>query len=127
MDRHPATGREGLPPVALVLEAGRKRTRRPGAPPRTAEQKKAKAKADRERLLRRVRASRHAWHAPAHWEDGIMTAQPHPALPVVATTGTPLRRFGAADLVALLRPAVEHPGPGARHRTALLDSPPTGG
>ncbi|MFF3597977.1 replication-relaxation family protein [Kitasatospora indigofera] len=67
---YPATGREGLPPVALVLEAGRKRNRRPGAPPLTPEQKKEKAKADHERLLRRLReveaASEHAWYASTY-------------------------------------------------------------
>ncbi|MFJ2779452.1 MULTISPECIES: hypothetical protein [unclassified Kitasatospora] len=34
---YPQTGREGLLPVALVLEAGRKRPRRPGSKPFTAE------------------------------------------------------------------------------------------
>ncbi|MFI6850032.1 hypothetical protein OG535_40035 [Kitasatospora sp. NBC_00085] len=96
---YPATGREGLPPVALVLEAGRKRNRRPGAPPLTAEQKKAKAKADHERLLRRIReveaASEHTWHTPTYRGEGI-TARDYPrALPVVATTMPLLRRFGA--------------------------------
>ncbi|MEV0193131.1 hypothetical protein AB0I39_31945 [Kitasatospora purpeofusca] len=97
---YPATGREGLPPAALVPEAGRKRNRRPGAPPLTAEQKKAKAKADHERLLRRIReveaASGHAWHAPTYREEGVTASDYHRALPVVATTMPLLRRFGAA-------------------------------
>ncbi|WP_380286483.1 replication-relaxation family protein [Kitasatospora purpeofusca] len=96
---YPATGREGLPPVALVLEAGRKRNRRPGAPPLTPEQKKAKAKADHERLLRRIReveaASEHAWHAPAYRGEETTARDYHRALPVVATTMPLLRRFGA--------------------------------
>ncbi|MFI8085351.1 hypothetical protein ACIF6L_31740 [Kitasatospora sp. NPDC086009] len=96
---YPATGREGLPPVALVLEAGRKRNRRPGAPPLTAEQKKAKAKADHERLLNHIRrieaASVPAWRAPTHrWEE-TSARDYHRALPVVATTMPLLRKFGA--------------------------------
>ncbi|MFJ4672720.1 replication-relaxation family protein [Kitasatospora purpeofusca] len=93
------TGREGLPPVALVLEAGRKRNRRPGAPPLTPEQKKEKAKADHQRLLNHIRqieaASQSAWHAPTHrWEE-TSARDYHRALPVVATTMPLLRKFGA--------------------------------
>ncbi|MFJ9777783.1 replication-relaxation family protein [Kitasatospora sp. NPDC101157] len=96
---YPPTGREGLPPVALVLEAGRKRNRRPGAPPLTAEQKKAKAKADHERLLRHIReieaASEPTWHAPAYRGEETTARDYHRALPVVATTMPLLRKFGA--------------------------------
>ncbi len=96
---YPPTGREGLPPVALILEAGRKRNRRPCAPPLTAEQKKAKAKADHERLLRRIReveaASEPTWHAPDYRSDDTTARDHHRALPVVATTMPLLRRFGA--------------------------------
>ncbi|MFD4661513.1 hypothetical protein ACFWP2_38560 [Kitasatospora sp. NPDC058444] len=96
---YPPTGREGLPPVALVLEAGRKRDRRPGAPPLTPEQKKAKAKTDHDRLLRRIReveaASESAWHAPAYRGEETTARDYHRALPVIATTMPLLRRFGA--------------------------------
>ena len=96
---YPPTGREGLPPVALVLEAGRKRNRRPGAPPLTPEQRKEKAKADHERLLNHIRqieaASEPAWHAPTHRREETCARDYHRALPVVATTMPLLRKFGA--------------------------------
>lgn len=49
----PATGGEGLPPVALVLEAGRKR-RRPGTAPLAPAQKKAEQERDDKRLPARI-------------------------------------------------------------------------
>ncbi|MFE4397924.1 MULTISPECIES: replication-relaxation family protein [Streptomycetaceae] len=58
---YPPTGREGLPSVALVLEAGRKRDR-PGAEQLTPQQKAEKAKRDHERLLRRHGADAPVWH-----------------------------------------------------------------
>ncbi|MBD0694778.1 hypothetical protein [Streptomyces sp. CBMA123] len=45
---YPPTGREGLPPVALVLEAGRKRDQ-PGTKRLTPQQKAEKAERDHER------------------------------------------------------------------------------
>ncbi|MFE2415172.1 hypothetical protein ACFXDE_43325 [Kitasatospora sp. NPDC059408] len=95
---YPPTGHEGLPPVALVLEAGRKRTR-PGAKPLTPEQKEEKAKQDHQRLLHRMAevetASEDIWHAPAYGGDAVHARNYHRALPVVATTLPLLRRFGA--------------------------------
>ncbi|MGA5824290.1 replication-relaxation family protein [Kitasatospora sp. NPDC094028] len=95
---YPATGREGLPPVALVLEAGRKRDR-PGAKRLTPEQKKEKAKRDHERLMNRMAdveaASKAAWYAPAYGCDAVHARNYHRALPVVATTLPLLRRCGA--------------------------------
>ncbi|WP_195911422.1 replication-relaxation family protein [Streptomyces kaniharaensis] len=95
---YPPTGREGLPPVALVFEAGRKRTR-PGTKPLTPEQKKEKEKADHLRLLRRIQAveaaSEDAWYAPPYRGDNITARNYHHALPVVATTLPLLCRFGA--------------------------------
>ncbi|MFE5587909.1 replication-relaxation family protein [Kitasatospora sp. NPDC056531] len=95
---YPPTGREGLPPVALVLEAGRRRTR-PGTKPLTPEQKKEKAKTDHLRLLRRIQAveaaSEGAWYAPPYRGHNITARNHHHALPVVATTLPLLRRLGA--------------------------------
>ncbi|WBP91942.1 replication-relaxation family protein [Kitasatospora cathayae] len=95
---YPPTGREGLPPVALVFEASRKRTR-PGTKPLTPEQKKEKTKADHLRLLRRIQAvetaSETSWYAPPYRGDNITARDHHRALPIVATTLPLLRRFGA--------------------------------
>ncbi|MGW2256149.1 hypothetical protein ACWCXH_39355 [Kitasatospora sp. NPDC001660] len=95
---YPPTGREGLPPLALVFEAGRKRTR-PGTKPLTPEQKKEKTKADHLRLLRRIQAveaaSEDAWYAPPYRGDNLTARDHHRALPIVATTLPLLRRFGA--------------------------------
>ncbi|MFD9598407.1 hypothetical protein ACFWA9_37380 [Kitasatospora sp. NPDC059973] len=95
---YPATGREGLPPVALVLEAGRKR-RRPGDKPLTPAQKKAKQERDDKRLLRRIEAveaaSENIWAPLAVRKEGVTARYYHQALPVVATTLSHLRRFGA--------------------------------
>ncbi|KOV13300.1 hypothetical protein ADK60_29845 [Streptomyces sp. XY431] len=97
---YPATRREGLPPVALVFEAGRKRAPRPGTAPLTDEQKKEKAKTDHRRLLRRIYTvetdSEATWYAPPYREDGITARDYHHALPVVATT-LPLLRARGAD------------------------------
>lgn len=95
---YPPTGREGLPPVALVLEAGRKRDR-PDAKRLTPQQKAEKAKRDHERLLNRMTeveaASEDIWHAPAYGGDAVHARDHHRALPVVATTLPLLRRHGA--------------------------------
>ncbi|MEE1783020.1 hypothetical protein PUR71_08840 [Streptomyces sp. SP17BM10] len=97
---YPATGREGLPPVALIFEAGRKRTRRPGTAPLTPQERKEKAKTDHQRLLRRARAveaaSEDLWYAPPYRGEGITARDYHRALPVVATT-LPLLRTRGAD------------------------------
>ncbi|MGW6915585.1 hypothetical protein ACWGB8_17460 [Kitasatospora sp. NPDC054939] len=98
---YPATGREGLPPVALVLEAGLKRTRRPGSKPLTPEQKAEQAKRDHQRLLNRMAeveaATEAIWHAPVYPTsyDTATVRDHHRALPVVATTLPLLRRLGA--------------------------------
>ncbi|MEV0537220.1 hypothetical protein [Kitasatospora sp. NPDC050463] len=77
---YPPTGHEGLPPVVLVLEAGRKRPRRPGAGPLTPEQRKEKAKTDHRRLMRRLQeveaASKASWYAPAYGGDAVHAGQP---------------------------------------------------
>ncbi len=95
---YPATGREGLPPVALVLEAGRKRPR-PGAKPLTLAQKKAKQERDDKRLLGRIdaveAASESIWASWPARKKGVTARYYHEALPVVATTLSHLRRFGA--------------------------------
>ncbi|MFI5534195.1 replication-relaxation family protein [Kitasatospora sp. NPDC051853] len=95
---YPATGREGLPPVALVLEAGRKRPR-PGTKPLTPAQKKAKQERDDKRLLGRIEAveaaSENLWAPSAARKEGVSARYYHQALPVVATTLSHLRRFGA--------------------------------
>ncbi|MQS15974.1 hypothetical protein F7Q99_27905 [Streptomyces kaniharaensis] len=99
-DRLPPTGREGLPPVALVLEAGRKRDR-PGAKRLTPEEKEEKASRDHRRLLRRLQeveaASEDTWYAPAYraYGDAVTARNHHHALPVVATTLPLLRRSSA--------------------------------
>ncbi|MEV0538031.1 hypothetical protein [Kitasatospora sp. NPDC050463] len=97
---YPSTGREGLPPVALIFEAGRKRTRRPGTAPLTPQEKKEKAKTDHQRLLRRARAveaaSEDLWYAPPYRGEGITARDYHRALPIVATT-LPLLRTRGAD------------------------------
>ncbi len=95
---YPPTGHEGLPPVALILEPGRKRPR-PGTKPLTPEQKKAKEERDHQRMLRRIdavhAASGPTWHPLQYLGDGITARSYHRALPVVATTLPLLRRFGA--------------------------------
>ncbi|WP_441248289.1 hypothetical protein [Kitasatospora sp. McL0602] len=100
---HPVTGREGLPPVALVVEAGRKRTR-PGAKPPTPQEKEEQAKPDHRRLLRRLQnveaASEASWHAPVYpaypaYGDAGTARDHHRELPAVATTPPLLRRRGA--------------------------------
>ncbi|MGW2542540.1 hypothetical protein ACWC5I_17105 [Kitasatospora sp. NPDC001574] len=95
---YPATGHEGLPPVALVMEAGRKRPR-PGTKPLTPEQRQEKEERDHRRLLRRIEdvetASRPTWYAPRYPGEGITARDYHRALPVVATTFPLLRKFGA--------------------------------
>ncbi|WP_327072117.1 hypothetical protein OG196_00265 [Kitasatospora purpeofusca] len=95
---YPATGREGLPPVALILEAGRKRPR-PGAKPLTPAQKKAKQERDDKRLLGRIdaveAASMSIWAPLSARKEGVTARYYHQALPVVATTLSHLRRFGA--------------------------------
>ncbi|MGW2402465.1 replication-relaxation family protein, partial [Kitasatospora sp. NPDC001664] len=95
---YPPTGREGLPPVALVLEAGRKRPR-PGTAPLTPAQKKAKQERDDKRLLRRIEAveagSENIWAPRPVPVKGVTARDWHQALPVVATTLSHLRRFGA--------------------------------
>ncbi|MEU9077014.1 hypothetical protein [Kitasatospora sp. NPDC048538] len=99
---YPPIGHEGLPPVALVLEAGRKRDR-PGAKRLTPQQKKEKAQRDHERLLNRMteveNASEDIWHAPAYGGDAVHARDHHRALPVVATTLPLLRRHGAGGPV----------------------------
>ncbi|MEU9077020.1 hypothetical protein [Kitasatospora sp. NPDC048538] len=99
--RYPPTGHEGLPPVALVLEAGRKRDQ-PGKR-LTPQQKAEKAERDHERLINRMTAveaaSKATWHAPAYGGDAVHARNHHRALPVVATTLALLRRHGAGGPV----------------------------
>ncbi|MGW4814317.1 replication-relaxation family protein [Kitasatospora cineracea] len=96
--RYPATGREGLPAVALVLVPGRKRPR-PGSKPPTEEDKREQARRDHQRLMargRRVEAATEALWSPApYWGDGVTARDYHRALPVVATTLALLRARGA--------------------------------
>ncbi|MFJ9953407.1 hypothetical protein [Kitasatospora sp. NPDC091207] len=97
--RLPATGREGLPPVALVFEAGRKRTR-PGAAPFTDERRQEKEKTHHRRLLRRIytveAASEATWYPPSYRGEETTARDYHRALPVVATS-RPLPRARGAD------------------------------
>ncbi|MDH6107852.1 hypothetical protein P3T36_006311 [Kitasatospora sp. MAP12-15] len=118
---YPPTGREGYPPVALVLTPGRKRTR-PGDKPPTPAELAAKAELDRERLLRRldqVEAGSEAYWGPRPYRfEGVSARDFHQALPVVATTlqlleaegaGGPVwRRFGR-DGLHTLNSALDNP------------------
>ncbi|MFJ9448230.1 hypothetical protein ACIRRH_41410 [Kitasatospora sp. NPDC101235] len=119
---YPATGREGLPPVALVFEAGRTRKPRPGAGPLTPEQKKEKQKTDHRRLLRRAQAveaaSEALWYAPLYQEHDVTARDYHQALPVVATT-LPLLRARGADAAIWRR----FGRPGWHTLTDALDNP----
>jgi len=119
---YPATGREGLPPVALVFEAGRKRTRRPGTAALTPQEKKEKANTDHQRLLRRAQAveaaSETAWCAPPYWWQATTARDYHRVLPVVATT-LPLLRARGADAPIWRR----FGRPGWHTLTGALDNP----
>ncbi|MFI6449724.1 hypothetical protein [Kitasatospora sp. NPDC050543] len=90
-------------PTGRVVEAGRKRARRPGTPPPTPEEKREKAKRDHQRLLRRIHdveaASEPTWYAPPYRTEGITARDHHRALPVVATTLPLLRRRGAGAAI----------------------------
>ncbi|MGW4808012.1 replication-relaxation family protein [Kitasatospora sp. NPDC004272] len=119
--RYLATGREGLPPVALVLVPGRKRPR-PGSKPPTEEEKRERARRDHERLMargRRVEAATEAlWSPLPYWGDDTTARDYHRALPVVATT-LPLLRARGADAAVWRR----FGRPGWHTLTQALDNP----
>ncbi|MFK0195865.1 replication-relaxation family protein [Kitasatospora sp. NPDC090308] len=119
--RYPATGREGLPPVALVLVPGRKRPR-PGTKPPTEEEQREQARRDHERLLargRRVEATTEALWSPApYWGDGVTARDYHRALPVLATA-LPLLRARGADAAVWRR----FGRPGWHTLTEAVDNP----
>ncbi|MFD7732167.1 replication-relaxation family protein [Kitasatospora phosalacinea] len=104
--RYLATGREGLPAVALVLVPGRKRPR-PGTKPPTEEEKREQARRDHQRLLvrgRRVEAATEVlWFPLPFWGEGTTARDYHRALPVVATTLALLRGHGTDADVAVWR------------------------